>query len=51
MVDLLMPKGAYEQNRADEFELLAEHAGVSPIGLRVRLSNVFVAMAARRTAR
>lgn len=54
---LVMPRGAYAEVRAEEFELLARHvdqatggalarrATTSELALRVALSNVFVSMA------
>lgn len=43
-----MPAGYYAQERATAFELLARHAQLRPLELRVALSNLFMAMANRR---
>lgn len=45
MTDLLMPPRHYGDDRAFAFDMLAQHAGVRPLELRVALSNVFVSLA------
>jgi hypothetical protein len=45
MTNLQMPTKKYDEERSVEFQLLANHAGVRHLDLRVALSNVFVFMA------
>lgn len=51
MPDLEMPAHQYEADRHTWFQLVARHAKVTPLQLRVALSNVFVTMTTRHRQR